>query len=333
VKPLLAALLLAAALGGCIRAEEPTTITVNASSPTVFQGYDHAAANPQPGQGTFAITADPRTDSGTMVATFVHQGQQWRVEAVDFAESPGRAFQEGGVRADFEEHGDSGNGDPNLPRFFARLAAWGQGRATVDGQPYVDPVSGSDLLAIHAMVARDAPRQPGTLRVLMAEGDDPYDPANPANGRSFPNQPMVLLNVQGAAAPADVAQAFTGQVQGPNFDQSHAFEVNSTNARIVANISVAPAIPPGTPVPPVGQLQFDLLDPSGAAVATWAYAPQPGALGPVQGSLVAEAPLPAGGAWSVRVSGGGVAVDYALDVLVDHADGLFLHVVYTSVQG
>lgn len=320
----LAMLALAAlVLGGCIRAEENPDFHATATRPVVFIGYDYGAVTAQPGNGTFEVTANAQANTGSAAATFTYAGRQWEARFTRFAES--RPFHEGGVRALFQEHGATGNGDAALPELRAQSAGWGVGTLTADGQPFPDPATGGSEFAMHYMVTDTAVRDPETYQVTKADGGAPYDPATPADARTFPGTGQVLLNIQsmGPALPMDLATSLTDTVQEPQYSNSATFDVNGT-ARILVNITVSNP----TPLPSVGQLSFVLSDPAGTEVGRFDYDLQT-----AQPAGAIEVPAAnATGAYLLTVSGAGLAVDYRADILVDYPQSLFLHLAYLDVQ-
>lgn len=324
----IALLLVAAAiLGGCIRAEQNPDFHATASRPVVFIGYDYGAVTAQPGNGTFEVTANAQTDTGTAVATFTYAGRSWEARFTRFAQAAGRAFQEGGVRADFPEHGATGNGDAGLPELHALHAGWGVGTLTVDGQPFTDPATGAGEFALHYMVTDTAVRDPETYQVTKADGATAYDPAAPGEALVRPGTRQVLLNIQssGGAAPPDGAFALTGAVQEAEHSNALPFDVNATGARVTANVTLTNP----TPLPGVGQLSFVLTDPAGAELGRFDYAFGPDA--PQAGSIEVPA-ANATGTYTLSVTGAGLGVTYDVAVAVDYPEPLFLHVAYLDVQ-
>lgn len=319
-------LLMVALVAGCIRAEQATLFHATASQPKVLAGYDYGAVTVQPGQGGFEVSTDAAADTGTATATFTFAGRQFQAAFTRFAEAPGRAFQEGGVRADFQEHGATGNGDALLPEIHALSAGWGHGTLTVDGQALADPATGAAEFNLHYMVTDTAPRDPGTMLVTRADGTSPYDPATPGDARTLPGTLQVLLNIQsaGGAAPTDTTAMLEGTVAEPQHSNSMPFDVNATGARILVNISVSNP----TPLPSVGELSFVLGDPSGAELGRFDYSVQE-----AQPMGVIDVPAAnATGTYTLSVSGAGLGVDYRAGILVDYPEPVFLHVVYTDVR-
>lgn len=320
----LAALLpLLVAVAGCSSPPDPT-FRASATAPVVFLGYDYAGATAQPGTGRIDIVANPDTEEGTMVATFEVAGQAWRVEATRFAEAPGRAFQQGGVRSEFQEHGASGNGDAALPEIHALNAGWGQGTVSVGGQPFVDPLTGNTTFNVHYMATDTGPRDPDTYALTKADGTTPYDPATPGDVRLLNGTRQILLNVQSTAPlpPPDNTTTFTGTVS-PQFTASHPLVV-AQQARLLVAISLSNP----TPLPSVGRVAFVLTGPDGAEAGRYAYDPSAAPGAPGQGAI--DLPAAAPGDYSLDVSGDGVQVTYTATASVDYPEGVFVHVVYTE---
>lgn len=317
--------LLSVALAGCAAPPAaPTVYDAQGSSPVVFRGYDYAGATHEMGPGNITVHLDAASDTGTVIATFPHEGKAWRVEFTRFQES--RPFQEGGVRLDFPEHGDSGNGDALLPRIHANAAGWGVGQVTVDGQPFPDPTTGNATFNLHVMVTDTAPRDPTSHQVTKADGATLYDPAAPADAKTQQGVRQILLNVQ-SAGPAGLDQVvnFTGDVAGPMYDQIVAqANVTSAQSRIHVQANVTPALPIGA-----GPVAFDviLLDPADQPVGRCHADPAP-ATGPTACSI--DAPSPAVvGTYKVRFAGAG-AEHFEGALIVAPPPPVFLHVVYAQ---
>lgn len=322
----LALLLLAAmVVAGCSAPPPPARFTATGTSPVVMQGYDYAALTAQPGEGSIRIDVDPAADTGSVEATFPFEGRQWRVRFAAFAQAA--PYQEGGVRNGFPEHGASGNGDALLPGFPALSAGWGTGTVEVDGQPYADPFTGNGTFSLHYMVADAAPRDPATLKATKADGAADYDPATPADARLHNGTRQILLNVRspGTLPPEDASLVFSDTVSSPQYARDFPVPVNAT-ARLLVNLTVTNP----TPLPTVGRVAFVLTGPDGNETGRYEY--DPVAAGPEgRGTGSIEVPEAAPGAYTLSVAGVGASVTYSANVVVNYADAVFLHVVYTDV--
>ncbi|HEV8359910.1 MAG TPA: hypothetical protein VGR28_05565 [Candidatus Thermoplasmatota archaeon] len=316
-------LVVLAALGGCLRAEQATTtFTATGSNPVAFAGYDYAGATALAGAGDIQVSLDAASDTGTVVATFTAGGRAWRAEFTRFAET--RPFHQGGVRLDFPEHGDSGNGDALLPTIHALAAGWGQGTVSVDGAPIVDPSTGNATFNLHVMATDTGPRDPATNKITKQDGSTPYDPAAPADARVTQGLRQLMINVQSAAAmPADANVTLQGQIAGSDqvtgATALGTIPVANAQGSIAANVTLAGA---QGPLPALGQFHVALLDPAGTEVQACDVAP--GAAAPC--ALAAPAPLMVGD-YTVQATGSGIASASGV-ALVDYPDSIFWHVVY-----
>jgi hypothetical protein len=323
------ALALLLALAGCIRAPQPTSaFQAHGAHPIVFQGYDYAGATAHPSTGTFTVDTNADTDQGRVTASFESDGKQYAVDFAHFAEAPGKAFQQGGVRADFPEHGTTGNGDALLPTIHALSAGWGTGTVTVDGQPFSDPTTGNATFTMHYMVTDTGPRDPATNRITKADGATPYDPASPGDARVLNGTKEFLLNVQstGPPSPANTLQDVGDNVTDAMYSKTWSFDVNATTGHVLAIVSVTN---PQPQVPPVGQLTFTLKDAGGKA-ATYQYDPVTSQGQAGHGTLDLPAPTTAGKA-TLTVAGPGVGLQYSAHVVVTYPQSVFLHVEYSDV--
>jgi hypothetical protein len=316
------------ALGGCIRADQGQAFKAHGAQPVLFMGYDYAGTTAQVAQGAADIDVDAARDTGTAVFTFGAGNQTFEVRFAQFHEA--QPFQQGGVRNDFPEHGDTGNGDAQLPTIHALSAGWGSGTVTLGGQALRDPVSRDTTFTLHYMVTDTGPRDPASRKVTKADGSTPYDPAAPADAKTFPVR-EVLLNVQGAtgpAAPVNESFSVTSSL-GPMTDETKdAFAINGTSAAV--NISYA-LQGPAAGAPALGQATFVLLA-DGTEVDRCEVSLPPA--DPTAGTTgcTHEVPSAAPGIYTVHVTGTGVGNPYAVTGSVAReVKPLFLHVVYTDV--
>ncbi|MCA1813017.1 MAG: hypothetical protein LC624_03580 [Halobacteriales archaeon] len=254
----LAALVLLAA--GCIQADNGALFRAHGTNPVAFLGYDYEGLTGVPGQGAADITVDAARDTGTGVFNFTFQNHTWAVGFTHFGQL--RPFQEGGVRSNFQEHGASGNGDTLLPTLHALSAGWGTGTVSVDGALMSDPAGGGQSFALHYMVTDTPVRDPSTHKVTNAAGSGPYDPAKPDDARFLQGR-QVYLNIQSVAAGAPANTSINVQGTVPTAGTDETKDVATVNgsqpARINVTYTMQNAAGGLVPIPPVGQVTFQLL--------------------------------------------------------------------------
>src|SRR5688500_16839105 len=128
---IVAALTLAAA--GCFnKAETPTQRQFSASGGKVSEGWAYDGAGVAAGSATLSGTLNNPDNAGTVNVSFDHHGSKYVVTFDQF--SGAEEFKDGGVRFDFDEHGDTQNGDASLPKMHVKAAAWGVAKVTRDGE-------------------------------------------------------------------------------------------------------------------------------------------------------------------------------------------------------
>lgn len=131
--------------------------------------------------GSLDVQLDNGSDTGRVVAVVRDQGgPEWRVVFDEFF--PSSPTHDGGIREDFHEHGDTGNGDSKLPTFFAYAAAWGTATVERDGQAVKEPNTLADRFPAHLMVAKGKVRDPDTYQIYKADGTCCYNPDNASDG-------------------------------------------------------------------------------------------------------------------------------------------------------
>lgn len=308
-------------VAGCLAVSPQSRFRASGSQATVFQGYDYGGQTAMAAEGSIAIDVDDETNKGTAAAELRVEGRATRIAFTTFAAS--RPFHDGGVRDDFPEHGATGNGDALLPELHALSAGWGTGTVTIDGAPFHDPMTGSDLFTLHYMVTDTAVRNPQTGRVTKADGEAAYDPQTPSDAARLPGVMQILLNVQGAPAPRDHASTESDTVTGQDYSRTIPVSVEAAAGTLSVTVSVSN---PSLPVPG-GDLTFVLRDPTGQDVSR-------AVLGPAANSppvtLEAGPPLIIGD-YTLEVTGIGVQTSYTAEIVVDYAKTFFLHVVFNEV--
>ena len=98
-----------------------------------FDHIDNEAKNVQPVPGTVEIDVDEIKNTGTFVARLKIPEGDLVLQFDRFR--PFNPCQDGGVAAFLFEHGDSGCGDTLWPKSLLYVAGWGDGHATLNGQP------------------------------------------------------------------------------------------------------------------------------------------------------------------------------------------------------
>lgn len=325
------AVVTALVLAGCA-SPPPTAFKAHGASPVMFMGYDYAGASAVPGQGAADVSVDFAKDTGTASFTFTGPGgAAFSAQFTRFMESPGKAFQQGGVRDDFPEHGNTGNGDAMLPTIHALSAGWGVGTVTLNGQPLTDPTTGQPQFALHYMVTDTGPRDPATHKVTKADGSTPYDPASPTDAK-VTQAKEIMLNIQSMGAappPTNATFSVTGTIAQPMTDETKpAFTIDGPGATV--NITYALQGPaPGAP--PVGQATFELKADNKTVDTCAVQLPPADPTAPASGCTHTLASAPAG-AYTVHVTGDGVGTPYTVSgTVTTPVEPTFLHVVYGDV--
>lgn len=190
---LLAVALLALPLAGCFGAEKvPSERTVKAGSGKVSATWAYDGAGLEGGDATLEGLVNNPDNKGAFFANFTYKGAKYAVVFDAFQQAEGKAFQDGGVAFNLDEHGATGHGDAALPKLHALVAAWGTATVTKDGMPVVGK-AGPAWMA-HLMVFDDAVRG-ADGKITKADGATPYDAATPEDAKTLAGQKQALLRI------------------------------------------------------------------------------------------------------------------------------------------
>jgi hypothetical protein len=102
-------------------------------------GWDHIdneGKSYHPVQGSVEIDVDEIRNTGSFLARLKIPEGDLVLQFDRFR--PFNPCQDGGIAAFIFEHGDSGCGDTNWPKALLYLGGWGDGHATLNGQPLYD---------------------------------------------------------------------------------------------------------------------------------------------------------------------------------------------------
>ncbi|MGQ0535775.1 MAG: hypothetical protein ACT4PT_06865 [Methanobacteriota archaeon] len=317
-----------AVVAGCLGGGLGVGTHYEGTSPFVATDWAWDGAGVTASEGRIVVDAFPENDTGLLNATFTHEGALWEVAFDAFAELPDRPYQAGGVVSDIRAHGDTGNGDANLPAVRYLLAGWGEAHLTRDGTHFGDPVTGGPTVRAHFMVVDAAVRDPETQEIRAADGS-PYSPerANGSAADSGPPQIILLLQSHAPSPPgAPLNESFGDTVTNPQYTRSFAFELAAEGSgRLAAAIqSVGPLT--------TADLTFSLKDPAGNELGSLRL----GAQTTPSGEIAFEELPP--GTYAVDVSGAGVNAAYTVTVEAAGAAAppgppFFLIVTYEDVDG
>lgn len=304
----LALLLLVVLVAGCAKeAASPDSRTFSATGGKASLGWAYDGEGLVPANAALDGSVVDSTDTGSVNVTFELDGSLWVVVFDSFAQASGKAFMDGGVEIDLDEHGDTGVADASIPKIHALVAAWGKARVLRDGV-----LAAPEPYSAHLMVSADTVRG-SDGKIAKDDGVTPYDPSAPADARRVEGDPQVIFWIkhpQGetfSRAPAPVSASVS--CQGPQCVQSAELAMEPGARTLDLNLSiVGPS--DALPVGPLGQAQYSIVDANGTALATGSIAPepQPGAPIPVPVDLK-DAVLPLSlvvmgdGAFTVRVDG------------------------------
>lgn len=306
----LATLVVAALVAGCFSdPQAPAERTVTASGGRVSEGYAYDGASVAPGAATLSGTMNNPDNTASVNVTFDLAGSKW---AVQFGQVVGaQPFMDGGVRFDFPEHGDSGNGDAALPKMNVKAAAWGTATVTRDGAP-VTGANGAGAWSAHLMVSDDTVR--GTDgKITNAAGSAPYSPSTPTNAKVTTGDAQAILVLKSPdgetakRAPVNATQTLT--IQGPPSTQTVEIPAEKGARALTVNVTIAGV--QGSPIA-VGQANVTLKDAGGNATKTQQLDITPNAPGAITWTLAAAEIT---GPYTLDINGEGAytaTVDYAI---------------------
>jgi hypothetical protein len=273
--------------------------------------------------GTALVHTFLSSHSGYVAANFsLPDGRDISVRWTDFHEQPNAAWQTGGIAANVVEHGASGHGNKMEPQVDLLSGGWGTAELLQDGQPIVDPISGTTNWSAHYMITKEGIMDPKTHAVYKADKTTPFDPSSPGDGYVIPGRTELHIGFWTAgafkngifqkAAPAN-ATPLTDTVTGATYDKQWPIPAE-LGAKITIDASMSGA----------GKLTFTLKDPKGQPVAQLNATPlSAGSLG------VAKAEA---GNYTLDVQGAGVQAAYHAAVTVDDPAPEWIHIVFEDVR-
>lgn len=268
----LLALVAASAAAGCFGAQsglgDPRTVIAEGSARVSEAGWAYDGADLHEVPARFEGSFNDAENSGSAVITVSMPGEPaMRIEFDSFAEAAGKGFMDGGIAFDLVEHGDSGTADASVPRILALVAAWGEARLLIGGEPVLDPATGAASWSAHVM-ASDTTVRGADGKIATADGSAPYDPAAPADARRVEGDRQLLFSLKPhprATPPAPFNASEDVTVSGPADEKS--FPVPAEfGARVRVSVStsgLAGPLPAGA-----GNLEVRLVSPSGTEVAS-----------------------------------------------------------------
>jgi hypothetical protein len=175
------------ALAGCVGDAPTIELTgkdaryLDVQGFALHPGYTYDGTFVQKAEGTLSVKLNDEDNTGLVTATVTtRSGTTWTITFDEFAGTVDR--QGGGVRFNFDEHGNTGNGTPELPKFYALAAAWGTATITKDGQKVQEPNTLGERFSAHLMVVKGQVRNPDTGRILKMDKTCCYDPSAPLDG-------------------------------------------------------------------------------------------------------------------------------------------------------
>lgn len=315
------AVALAVGIAGCAKPAPASTHEFSAAGGKVSPGWAYDAAGLVPGAAQLTGTLDDAANKGSVNVSFDYLGSKYVALFDQFKES--KPFQDGGVRFEFDEHGNSGNGDANLPKFHAKLAAWGVAKVTKDGEPLKGGAT-SDVWTAHLMIARDAPRGLDG-KIVKADGTTPYDPAKPDDAKLNMGKTQALFFIQSPDGPLSmrgpINDSKTLAFQGPQNVQTIDIPAEKGAASVTINITFQGTAP--APIG-VGKATVTLKDAGGNATKTQDVTIAPNS--PSVVTLVLQA-KDIKGAYKLSIDGTG-AFSAKVDTLVQYDDHPFLVVTW-----
>lgn len=275
-----------ASLAGCLGGETSTAYHSFASKGSFVSGFAYDGKGVQPFAGDAAIDVDEAKNTGLLVAKGSVDGQEFKITFDRFSEAPGKPFQNGGLAADFHEHGASGVGDRSIPEVDIAMAGWGKAKITLAGQPYIEPITGSPDWLAHFMVIRNGVRNDTTGGIYQdANNAKVYDPAT-GLGHSTPSDwelHLVLRNATPAKAPTPTTILASDTTPSPTYSVTKPLvTVNAVGSLAEYNFTLNG----------VAEVKVTILDPTGKTVGTPRdvsnLKPTPVQSQKVRGSFVAE---------------------------------------------
>lgn len=228
-------------------------------------GWSYGGHGVVPLHGTMNLTVDPASNNGTFWAVGVlADGRETRFEILFDRFSGSAPFHDGGVAVDLVEHGDSGVGDPDIPRVDMLVAGWGTGLVTVDNSTYADPTTGDERWNAHFMLVRNGVRDDETAGIWNANRSEPYNPNEPGDAYTETGSMEMLLEIETAGGEKEAETLFETDGRVTSAETVTVLDESFTNAWIagpsivtVAGMSLGPATYRAEVYGPDGDLVHD----------------------------------------------------------------------------
>lgn len=306
--PFVLVVVLAVALAGCADPAPVTKYDFSASGGKASEGWAYDGVGVTAASASLAGSLDDAANTGSVNVSFSFFGATYVVSFNSFQGA--QDFQDGGVRFNFDEHGDSGNGDASLPKMRVKAAAWGMATVTKDGEP-LKGASG-DQWAAHVMISDDTVRG-ADGRVLNAAGTAAYNPSAPTDAKITTGDPQVFLSLKSPDGETAIREPAAGSAtlgfQGPESTLSADVPAEKGASALVVNVTLKASDP--APVG-LGQATISLVDANGNVTKTKdvTFTPQ----GPVVESFALTA-AEITGPFKLQIKGQGIftaAVDYVV---------------------
>lgn len=294
-------LLSGVAVSGCLGPERATEYHVYGSKGSYVSGFAYDGKGVVPFDGAAFLDVNDETNMGTFVARGHVMGRDYEVVFEEFVQS--KPFHDGGIAAEFREHGASGVGDMSIPEVDLEMAGWGYATFKVGGGVVKDPATGADTWAAHFMVIRNGVRD-NTTGAIWADANKsaPYDPAEPQNGTSLVGdyELHLVLKNQTANASADPIgiPPISGNTPSAMFSATPSLftsTVLGATAYVFINVT-------GTGVS-ASNLTFTFRDPGGNTLVSRAVGPMTAS--PAMGPSSAQVSFPVSflGEYPVQITG------------------------------
>ncbi len=303
-------ILFVVALAGCVEDEKANDYEAAATDGYFTVDFAYDGRGVQKFVGAIHLQANDAANTGvaTVVGTIEGTNKLWVIVFDEYAEQPGKPFQDGGIARGLDEHGDTGVGDTSIPKVSVETAAWGKARIFIDGVPYLDPFSQNESWAAHYMVIKTGVRDEATHGIYQDEAmTKPYDPKTPSEGYAKAGddevhlvlKPTQMPPANGTSVDFGESSAVTesGYAQSFKFDNAYRGSVANFTIALAASPSLAPT-----------SIVFSFKNPAGTEVArvTSENFPQPmRTLRPVFG-------LHEVGEYTIDVSGRLVGTTYSI---------------------
>jgi hypothetical protein len=325
--------LLTAALAGCLQDETARVYYAAGQDGYLSLGQAYDGKNVLAFNGAITIIGREAENTGLAhVQGFLAPGsagkpQVWDILFDRFAEQANRTFQDGGIAADLEEHGDSGNGDASIPRVHADLAGWGEATINVDGKPSPDPLTGQETWVAHYMVLTTGVRDDATHQIWNQAKSAPYDPANPGDGfaQEGDNEIHLRLSSHATAPPAPVpVDEEGGPVDGITFRETHTWNNRFKGSAFNATLTMEGGVVPNS------YIIFQFRDPDNQAVGENSYRLTQPAMGDPEPQQV-HFTMNKAGNYSVNVNGNAIQATYKINGTITPPGNVLLNFWWEDV--